>query len=372
MNVRVFSSKNNWLESSAIEQLNKTALLEGVIAAAGMPDLHPGKDAPIGAVFATESHIYPHLVDTDIGCGIALWQLNLNQTNSSADKLERKLGLNLEGPWQGNIQEFKNADMPENTSFDETSLGTIGYGNHFAELTRVKHIFQQQRFNQLELDSQSLFLLIHSGSRGFGESILDAHQREHGKTGLKAGSPDFQNYLTLHNHAVKWAKLNRKLIALRIMEALNTTGKLIVDLTHNHVVLKEVQNKSLWLHRKGAVPTDDGPAIIAGSRGTLSYLVEATGDQSFNLFSAAHGAGRKWRRSDCKGRLERKYSASSLTKTDLGGKVICEDKNLLYEEAPQAYKNIDVVVQNLVDFNLINTIAAFAPLLTYKRRQTNR
>ncbi|MBX9725614.1 MAG: RNA ligase RtcB family protein [Candidatus Obscuribacterales bacterium] len=372
MNVKVFSSDKNWIESSAIDQLNKTAQLEGVLKAAAMPDLHCGKEAPIGAVFATDSHIYPHLVDTDIGCGIAMWQLSLNHTDTSTDKLDRKLGLNLEGPWPGNIDEFMKDSNLTRTSFDESSLGTIGYGNHFAELTRLKKIFNAQRFEQLDLDPKSLFLLIHSGSRGLGESILTAHHSRFGKAGLAVDSAESQNYLQQHDHAVRWARLNRRLIAQRIMEALNTSGKLIIDLTHNHVVPKVIDNKTVWLHRKGAVPTDDGAALIAGSRGTLSYMVEASGDQTDNLFSAAHGAGRKWRRSDCKSRLERKYTAASLSKTELGGRVICEDKNLLYEEAPQAYKNIDVVIQDLVDYGLINTIASFAPLLTYKRRQIEK
>jgi len=77
MGTKIITSRKNWIESSAVEQLEKTAALPDMKVAVGMPDLHPGKDAPIGAVFATEKTIYPHLVGNDIGCGMSLWQTDL-------------------------------------------------------------------------------------------------------------------------------------------------------------------------------------------------------------------------------------------------------------------------------------------------------
>jgi len=109
--------------------------------------------------------------------------------------------------------------------------------------------------------------------------------------------------------------------------------------------------------------------LIPGSRGTFSYLVEPTAEQNANLHSIAHGAGRKWARSDCKDRLSEKYDVESLQHTDLGSRVICEDKDLIYEEAPQAYKNIDAVVKDLVESGLVKVIAVFRPLITYKVRR---
>ncbi len=84
------------------------------------------------------------------------------------------------------------------------------------------------------------------------------------------------------------------------------------------------------------------------------------------LYSLAHGAGRKWARKDCKGRLERRYSAAQLTRTRLGSHVICADRELLYEEAPEAYKSIDSVVDALEDAGLLRKLARLAPVLTYK------
>ncbi|MBX9688241.1 MAG: RNA ligase RtcB family protein [Candidatus Obscuribacterales bacterium] len=369
MKVPVIASEKNWIESNAIDQLNRSAQLAGVIAAAGMPDLHPGKDAPIGAVFATDSHIYPHLVDKDIGCGISLWQLDIKQTKIKADKLEKKLDLKIEGAWSGDLAQYMLSEGVARTDFDEATMGTIGYGNHFAELTKAKDIFDINRFEKMGLDTDALFLLVHSGSRGLGESIFYRHAATHGTGGLLHGSAEADQYIAAHNHALLWAKANRKLIAHRIMTAVSCNGNLVLDISHNHVLPGQIDGKCCWLHRKGAIPTDQGPAVIAGTRGTLSYLVDAGEKHRATLSTAAHGAGRKWRRGDCKGRLENRYSAQSLIKTELGSRVICEDKDLLYEEAPQAYKNIDVVIEDLLEAGAIKTIASFAPVLTYKKRK---
>ncbi len=92
-------------------------------------------------------------------------------------------------------------------------------------------------------------------------------------------------------------------------------------------------------------------------------------DQERNLWSVAHGAGRKWIRSECRGRLRDYYRTGSLTRTKLGNYVICEDKELLYEESPQAYKNIESVIGDMVSFGLVRVIATFSPLVTYKVRE---
>jgi RNA-splicing ligase RtcB len=100
-----------------------------------------------------------------------------------------------------------------------------------------------------------------------------------------------------------------------------------------------------------------------------TYLVKARGDQDKNLWSLPHGAGRKWSRGSCKEKLRDRFQAKSLIKTSIGSHVICEDKNLLYEEAPQAYKNIDTVIADLINADLIGVVAALKPIITYKMRK---
>ena len=82
--------------------------------------------------------------------------------------------------------------------------------------------------------------------------------------------------------------------------------------------------------------------------------------------SLAHGAGRKWRRADCKGKLDNRYSMQELKRTKLGSRVICEDSSLIFEEAPQAYKSIDSVIESMQQANIVTVIAQLTPILNYK------
>jgi release factor H-coupled RctB family protein len=159
------------------------------------------------------------------------------------------------------------------------------------------------------------------------------------------------------------------LIAHRLLEQLGSGYRLIADLSHNSITPIESEGEIQFLHRKGASPSNQDTIIIPGSRGSNSYLVKPTGNQEANLWSVAHGAGRKWGRNECEGRLREKYSADSMKKTKLGSYVICEDRDLLYEEAPQAYKDIDSVISDMVNLGLIKVVAIFTPVLTYKERQ---
>ena len=109
--------------------------------------------------------------------------------------------------------------------------------------------------------------------------------------------------------------------------------------------------------------------MLPGSRGDYSYLLAPNPAQGETaLFSLAHGAGRKWQRSDCKGRLFKLATPQQLSRTPLGGRVICEDKALIYEEAPQAYKNVDSVKDCLIGANLAQPVARNKPLISYKTR----
>lgn len=220
MNSKVIASSSNWIESSAVEQLYKAAQLPGMHMVVGMPDLHPGKGAPIGAVFAAENIVYPHLVGNDIGCGMGLWQTELASDKPKLDQWVRCLD-GLEGPWEGNTRKFLEEEGVEPGAHD-MQLGTIGGGNHFVELQRLSKICDQDYADKSGVDSRSVFLLVHSGSRRLGEHVLHGHQQEHGDGGLAIDSPGCSAYLSAHDHAVTWARANRKLIALRFLQALGT------------------------------------------------------------------------------------------------------------------------------------------------------
>jgi len=362
--LRLIGSLQAWIEGEAIRQLEQAAALPDVRMAAGMPDLHPGKGFPIGAAIATDTKLYPYLVGNDIGCGMALWQTDMKVRKIKIDRLVKRL-QGLEGPIDVEVAPWLETRGILPCGWD-TALGTIGGGNHFAELQLVQEVVDVDAWSGLELDKESALLLIHSGSRGLGESILHAYVDKHRANGVDVGTEDGQDYLSRHEHAVHWAELNRDLIATRFLNAYRAEGRRVLNLTHNSVTRESIGGVEYWLHRKGAAPSTIGPVVIPGSRGTLTYVVLPVGDQSENLNSTAHGAGRKWNRTSAKDRLKGQYTVSQLLQTKLGSHVICDDKDLLFEEAPEAYKNIETVVHDLEATGLIRVIAILKPLITYK------
>jgi release factor H-coupled RctB family protein len=381
--VRVFASTKSWIEGEAIRQLYATARLESVQLAVGFPDLHPGRGTPVGAAFVTGEVIYPHLIGGDIGCGMALFKTDLSRRNAKRVDRWSALRFDLEHPWNESVDEFLASRDLESTEFDG-ALGTIGGGNHFAELQAVEEIFDNQEFKRFGVAREQLTVLVHSGSRGLGENILRDHVAQHHGNGVPAESPAAKEYLHGHNFAVRWARANRELIARRFVAALGAEADCLWDGCHNSItpsppapLPSDRRGWSsgwvrAWVHRKGAVAADGDFVVIPGSRGSLSYLVKPRGDGASHAWSLAHGAGRKWSRSDARLRMRERFGADQLIQTPLGGRVICEERDLLYEEAPAAYKNIEAVIQDLVNAGLASVIATFRPLLTYKTRKMRR
>jgi release factor H-coupled RctB family protein len=187
-----------------------------------------------------------------------------------------------------------------------------------------------------------------------------------------AASDKFKSGLDRHEFAIRWAKTNRELIARRFAGKLGSEAELVWDGCHNQIVRHKTDGETVWIHRKGAVAADNRFVVIPGSRGSLSYLVKPTSDAETHAWSLAHGAGRKWARSEARLRMRERFGANQLIQTPLGGRVICEERDRLYEEAPDAYKNIEVVIADLVAAGLVSVIATLRPLLTYKTRKLRR
>ena len=368
--VRLFASSNSWIEGEALRQLYAVAKFEGMRLATGFPDLHPGKGSPVGAAFVTEGLIYPYVIGGDIGCGMALFITDLVQRDIKLNRWA-DLRFDLEHPWEGDVQEVLATSELESTEFDQ-ALGTLGGGNHFAELQMVDEVVDARAFKLFGLGKQQLVVLVHSGSRGLGGSILRDYVDEHQARSSDAESFAAAAYLQGHDLAVRWAKVNRGLLAQRLVQQLGAEAELRWDGCHNSITSREHEGETVWVHRKGAVAAEGEVVVIAGSRGSLSYLVKPLGDGESRAWSLAHGAGRKWARSETRHRMRERFGMHQLTQTPLGGRVICEERDLLYEEAPAAYKNIEDVVQELVDAGLVSVIATFRPLLTYKTRAFRR
>jgi release factor H-coupled RctB family protein len=407
--VRVVAGKEVWLEAEAVEQLARVAGLPGCVRAVGMPDLHPGPGIPIGAAFAFDGVVRPALVGSDAGCGARLWALG--RCKLGGDALERRVRAALEQPaledadpaalfdavWQRGARGLAGVPgVPDSLAElaagdaggDEAgagdaaaapaeldraalgrALGTIGSGNHFAEVSRVERVVDGAAAARLGLDGRSVCVLVHSGSRGLGRELA----ARWGEAVLDAGSADAARYLGELAGALRFARANRLVIGWRLLSALGAAspGRLSggVDVTHNTVAREPIDDGAAhaWVHRKGCAPAHrDALTLILGSRGAPSWIALGAGQRD-TLCSVAHGAGRRMTRSEAQAKLRHRYRRQELGRTATGGRVICDRTELLYEEHPDAYKPIEPVMASLEDAGLARRVAALVPLLTVKQ-----
>ena len=332
MGIKIIKNNKLWMEDEAIHQLERISQFEDVLDIVGLPDLHPSK-VPVGATIKTSHTIYPLFVGNDVGCGMSLYATNIKSKKLNVDKIVKKLA--------------------DTKIYGEYS---IGGGNHFAELQIIDKLYD----DTLSINKKNAYLLIHSGSRRLGEEI---YRKYASLNGLKEGSLEFNEYILEHEKAVHYAKENRCQIANIFMDltGLKYRNELVIDCVHNYIE----KRPDGYYHHKGSISSFNEYAVIAGSRGTYSYLVRCIPQQE-TLYSISHGAGRKWARHLCKGRLVNKYKREELKTTQLGGKVITNDNALLYEEASEAYKDIDEVIKVLLEYETIEIIARLRPVVTYK------
>ena len=361
-NTKLYATAGSWLEQRALDQLATVSALAEVFQTCAFPDLHPGKGIPICVAVATRKIIYPHIVGNDIGCGMALFATDIETRSFKMDRVWRQFDR---------YPTFADIPIGGVRAIDQLdpALGTIGGGNHFAELTTIESIEEAGVLAQLGLTTGQLCILVHTGSRGMGDAILrQAITQFQAQQGLDVDSQGAAWYVREHDRALSWAAENRAQVAQRCLAAIGVkdSSRLVVDLVHNGLEQYLLSGKSAWVHRKGAAKADTGPVIIPGSRGSHSYLVQSLKADENSLFSLAHGAGRKWQRSATAGKLGARYTISSIRHTRLGSHVFCRDRSLLFEEAPEAYKNIDRVIADLVHFGLVRVIARFRPVLTVK------
>jgi tRNA-splicing ligase RtcB len=275
-------------------------------------------------------------------------------------------------------------------------VGSLGSGNHFLEVQVVERIFDPEVAEAFGLQEGMVTVLIHTGSRGLGHQVCSDHVREMVKTLGEYGIrlPDLQlaaapvdsshgrSYLTAMAASANYARANRQVLtwgARREFDAVFGTAelKLVYDVSHNLAKLEahevEGTTRQLCVHRKGAtralpaghpdVPADyrgaGQPVIIPGSMGTASYVLvgQAPGDA---FFSTCHGAGRTMSRHAAM-RLMRGLELVDRLEAR-GITVRARSIRSLPEEAPEAYKDIDEVVQACEGAGLSRRVARLRPL----------
>ncbi|MCF4007085.1 RtcB family protein [Corynebacterium uropygiale] len=330
-----------------------------------MPDAHYGMGSSIGTVFGTVGAVIPSAVGVDIGCGM----IGVRTRFTSADLRDKDLTVLRDAieeaiplsPGNYNAWQLRDsadarcrelAALAEETGVDlrhsrkwRQQLGSLGGGNHFIELC---------------LDEEDrVWMFLHSGSRGVGNKIARKHisiaQRLCARASvdlphkdlayLEEGTPEFDAYLRDLHWAQRFAWLNREEMMDRFSDAL---GDFLdspveeverINCHHNYTVQEEHYGRTVWLTRKGAIRADVGvPALIPGSMGTASYVVEGLGYPPA-LRSAPHGAGRRMSRRQAR----ETFSAADLE--DRMGDIVHRAGEAWIDEIPDAYKDIDEVME---------------------------
>ena len=282
-------------------------------------------------------------------------------------------------------------------------LGTLGAGNHFLEIQVVEDIYDREAAKVMGIDDVGqITVMIHTGSRGLGYQVCDDNVKMLGRVTQKYGidipdrqlacapitSPEGKSYFEQMACAANYAWANRQCIMHWIRESFEKVlGKkaeelgmhLIYDVAHNiakferHKVGDET--KKLCIHRKGATRAfpaghDDvpdkyksigQPVLIPGDMGTHSYLLLGTDLAMKETFgSTCHGAGRVMSRTKALSRTRGRSIEKELA--EKGIFVLSASNEVLREEVPEAYKDIDTVVDAVHKAGISRKVARMRPL----------
>jgi tRNA-splicing ligase RtcB len=281
-------------------------------------------------------------------------------------------------------------------------LGTLGNGNHFVEIQSIEIAEDQREIAEAwGLFDGQVVAMIHSGSRSWGGSVSQycgsLITKMMRAEGLGTADPNLlfaplshplaQSYVNLMYSALNYAVVNRHLIAYAVREA----GKdifgskfemtTLYDLMHNYAWEEEHEGQSYFIHRKGstrALPANHPdnpapflstghPALIPGSMGTASYIMVGSPMGRDNFYSICHGAGRIRSRSATK-RLVTLNEFSSSLKIGTDEEIVVNQRSLesILDESPQAYKDVDQIIESVVGAGLAQVVAKCKPMATVK------
>jgi tRNA-splicing ligase RtcB len=285
-------------------------------------------------------------------------------------------------------------------------LGSLGAGNHFIEIDEVEQVYDPAAAAVMGLAEGTLAVQIHCGSRGFGHQICTDYVQEFQQAVKRFGihlvdrelvcaplnSTEGQSYLGAMRCAANYAFANRQILAYSARKAFEQVlaGKIkdwqlhqVYDICHNmgkietHVI--DGERMQVCVHRKGAtrafgpgapeLPDEykpiGQPVLVPGSMGTASWVLvgtETSMTQSFG--STCHGSGRLMSRHEAKRNVRGERLRQELESE--GIHIRAGSMAGLAEEAPQAYKDVDQVVQAVVGGGLARKVAKLHPLVVVK------
>lgn len=381
-----------WLPVDEIEdQVRDQALrTAGVACVQGhvalMPDAHLGKGATIGSVIPTADAIIPSAVGVDIGCGVVAAPVHNLTLEGLPDDLDPLVGHWAHaipaglGRWSNEIDRAWAAferehgrptlwdDDPKVARRAPRQLGTLGSGNHFLELCAD--------------DSDQIWVMLHSGSRGAGNRLA-MHHIERAKGTMRRwsselsdpdlayfvqGEPAFDAYIRDLQWAQAYARVNRdRMMRLALEQLALLAGRRMdfdaaryINNHHNYAALEEHEGRELWITRKGAISARTGQlGVIPGSMGTGSYVVRGRGNAAA-YHSAAHGAGRRMSRT----KARKTFTLEDMERVMQGRVWQRAVAKHLIDEIPGAYKDLDQVMAYQHD--LVEVVTRLRTLVNYK------
>lgn len=419
----------------AVKQIANVSALPGIVKySIGLPDVHSGYGFAIGNVAAfntadPESVVSPGGVGFDINCGVRLVRTNLLESdiNPVKERLTQSLFDHIPvGVGSMGIIPTKEKDMeealmlgmdwslregyawPEDKEHAEEygrmlqadpnkvsarakkrglpQLGTLGAGNHYAEIQVVDEIYDEFAAKKMGVDQKGqVCIMIHSGSRGLGHQVATdalvemerAMTRDNIATNdrqlacARISSKEGHDYLKAMAAAANYAWVNRSSMTFLTRQAFakvfnqspeDLDMHLIYDVSHNIAKIEEHmvdgQCMQLLVHRKGStrafpphhplIPVDyqltGQPVIIGGTMGTCSYVLTGTDKGMRETFgSTCHGAGRALSRNKSRNNLD--YGDVLKRLEDMGISIRVASPKLIMEEAPESYKDVTQVVE---------------------------
>jgi len=374
------------LEAAARQQLVNISTLPIVHHhVAAMPDVHLGIGATVGSVIPTRGAIIPAAVGVDIGCGMIATRLSLQANDLDEKKLKavfnrisRDVPVGFAQhddavadvkPFHKGLQRILDRHPGVQKRIGKRSdwrlqLGSLGGGNHFIEVCLD--------------ESQGVWVMLHSGSRGIGNAIgsyfIELAKKDSQRNGLQLpdrdlayfpeGASHFDDYVEAVGWAQDYARANRAEMLDLVLAAMRRhlppfeAMQQAVNCHHNYVQRERHYGEDVWLTRKGAIRAGKGElGIIPGSMGARSYIVRGKGAAA-SFESCAHGAGRRMSRTAA----QKKFSIEDLARQTSG--VICRKDKGVLDEIPGAYKDIDEVMANQAD--LVEVVHTLKQVLCVK------
>ncbi len=323
-----------------------------------MPDVHAGKGCTIGTTMTVTDKIVPNIVGVDIGCGILT--VKLKEKRLELPKLDSFIRQNI--PFGRNVRERAHRshgriDIYElecvkkiDTRRAKESIGTLGGGNHFIEI---------------DTDGESLYLVIHTGSRNLGLRVAEYYQKKayNACGGRKQSEMPYelaflegdsmQSYLHDMQLMQRFAALNRTVIKEVIVDGLKLHEEESFETIHNYI---DTDNMIL---RKGAVSASKGERLlIPMNMRDGSLLCTGLGNSDWNC-SAPHGAGRLMNRRDA----EQSFTLSQFKKSMEGIFTTSISKDTI-DESPFVYKPMEEILKNISETVTVNKI--LKPIYNFK------